>query len=156
MVGEEVPMTPGRRRSYGIALFIRPEATVSEVHEILDELADADVHMDYSTAEFAAEGLLFEAETDGEDVLEDVERIGAEHHGLLKVDWDAMSDWATEGAERSTTSSPGTSAGRPETPATSGRCAGDATTWPTGAARRRGRWPTSTRLVWRPGDEQST
>lgn len=48
---------------------------------------------------WAAEGLFFEAETDGEDVLEDVERIGAEHHGLLKVDWDAMSDWATEGAE---------------------------------------------------------
>lgn len=93
--GEEVPMIPGRRRSYNIALFIRPEATVSEVHEILDELADADVYADYATAE----GLFFEAETDGEDVLEDVERIGAEYNGLLKVDWDAMSDWATEGAE---------------------------------------------------------
>lgn len=57
--GEEVPMIPGRRRSYDIALFIRPEATVSEVHEILDELADADVYADHATAEFAAEGLFF-------------------------------------------------------------------------------------------------
>ena len=93
-----VPKKSGRGCYCDVALFIDGMANLRTVSSIFKALNDADIYEDYSTLEFAREGLYFEAKTDKEYIEEDIEKIRKDW-GWLKIDWETMNEWEPIGEE---------------------------------------------------------
>ena len=75
---------------YDVALFFPNHVTLERMSELLSELYDSLIFVDYATLEFEEDGLYCEAKTPHANAEEIVEEIG---NGDVIVDWDTMSDW---------------------------------------------------------------
>ena len=84
-----------RRGFFDVALFIDAKADLKTVHSIMNDLDDAEIYPDYSTLDFQSEGLYFDAKTDKENVIADIERI-RENWGWISIDYDTMAEWDTD------------------------------------------------------------
>lgn len=77
---------------YDLAFYIPATVTLARVKEILDDLGDMEVEVDYDTMEFLEQGLCFMSEYDSRSCsYEDIETYCK--NGDLIVDWDTMADW---------------------------------------------------------------
>lgn len=75
---------------YDVALFFPNHVTLERMSELLSELYDSLIFVDYATLEFEEDGLYCEAKTPHANAEEIVEEIG---NGDVIVDWDTMSEW---------------------------------------------------------------
>lgn len=75
---------------YDVALFFPNHVTLERMSELLTELYDSLIFVDYATLEFEEDGLYCEAKTPHANAEEIVNEIG---NGDVIVDWDTMSDW---------------------------------------------------------------
>lgn len=75
---------------YDVALFFPNHVTLERMSELLTELYDSLIFVDYATLEFEEDGLYCEAKTPHANAEEIVEEIG---NGDVIVDWDTMSEW---------------------------------------------------------------
>ena len=75
---------------YDVALFFPNHVTLERMSELLSELYDSLIFVDYATLEFEEDGLYCEAKTPHANAEEIVNEIG---NGDVIVDWDTMSDW---------------------------------------------------------------
>ena len=79
-----------RDEPYDVALFFPNHVTLKRMSELLSELYDSLIFVDYATLEFEEDGLYCEAKTHHANTEEIVDEIG---NGDVIVDWDTMSDW---------------------------------------------------------------
>lgn len=78
------------RNGFDVALFIPHTVTLGRLHELLDALDDHDIYVDYSSLEFASDGLYCDAKTRISDGLETIIKdIGDD----ISLDWDTMAEW---------------------------------------------------------------
>ena len=75
---------------YDVALFFPNHVTLERMSELLSELYDSLIFVDYATLEFEEDGLYCEAKTPHANAEEIVNEIG---NGDVIVDWDTMSEW---------------------------------------------------------------
>lgn len=75
---------------YDVALFFPNHVTLERMSELLTELYDSLIFVDYATLEFEEDGLYCEAKTPHANAEEIVNEIG---NGDVIVDWDTMSEW---------------------------------------------------------------
>lgn len=75
---------------HDVALFVPNHVTLKRMNELLTELYDSLIYVDYATLEFKEDGLYCEAKTPDVNIEEIVDEIG---NGDVIVDWDTMSDW---------------------------------------------------------------
>lgn len=78
-----------RRGYYDVALFFPSHVTLKRLNELIGVLDDNDIDIDYSTLEFADDGLCCDAKTYREDVIEYIETLADD----VLLDWETMNEW---------------------------------------------------------------
>lgn len=78
------------RKGIDVALFIPSTVTLGRLHELLDALEDHAIYVDYSSLEFASDGLYCDAKT---RISEGLETIIKEIGDDISLDWDTMAEW---------------------------------------------------------------